>query len=82
MSYDGMHMRMISVGMNANIGVERVITDGLNSRLFTMPTTHDITAVTGEVMAFLSGTSNGCAEIMEIAPNIILQARRTTRCSG
>jgi len=70
MSYDGKYMWMISVGNDlVSNGVERVSMDGLDSRVFSVPATHDITAVTGEVMAFLSGDFNGCVVLTEITPD-------------
>jgi hypothetical protein len=63
MSYDGKHMWMAAEGLDTVNGIERVTMDGLDARSFTTPITHDITAVSGNVMAYPAGGFNGCVVI-------------------
>lgn len=69
MSYDGKYMWMVTAGQSSSSGFECVSMDGLDVRNFANPATHDITAVTGDVMAFLDGGFTSCATITEITPD-------------
>ncbi len=69
MSYDGKRMWMATEGLDMVNGIEWVTMDGLESRSFTTPITHDITAATGDVMAYPAGGFNSCVVITEITPD-------------
>jgi hypothetical protein len=72
MSYDGKYMWIVTAGMDPVNGLERVSMDGLDSQTFATPATHDVTAVTGNVMAFLAGGFTGCVVLTEITPDGVM----------
>lgn len=79
MSYDGKYMWMATEGMDAVNGIERVSMDGLDAQTFTTPITHDITAVSGDVMAYPAGGFNTCVVITEITPDGTMKPVYDTR---
>lgn len=70
MSYNGKYLWMVTSGMSfGGNSIERVSMDGLDSKVFTDPATHDITAVSGDVMAYLGGGFTSCVVLTEITPD-------------
>lgn len=65
-SYDGKNMWMVGIGEE---GLERVTMDGLDSQHYAVRASHDITPVTGDVIAFIAEEWYTCgATIEEITP--------------
>jgi len=69
MSYTGKNMWLATAGKDGFSQLERVSLDGLDSQVYEVTATHDITPVTGEVMAYPSGPYFGCTVLMEITPD-------------
>ncbi len=66
MSYDGKNMWLVGIDTD---GIERVTLDGLDSQFYTLLATHDITAVTGDVVAYVAGEWMTCGALTEITPD-------------
>ncbi len=68
MSADGKNMWLISSGLNG-AAIERVTMDTLDSQIYDVVGSHDITPVTGSKMAYLDYGGNDCDNIVEIDPS-------------
>ena len=68
MSADGQNMWMVNSGLAAG-SLERVSMDTLDSEVYPVGSSHDVTAVTGSTMAYLDYSEDDCDSIYEIDPS-------------
>jgi hypothetical protein len=67
MSADGKNMWISNLEMDS--GLERVTMDTLNSQIYDVGPSQDITPVTGELMAYIDYRESDCSSIFEIDPS-------------